>query len=47
MVRAVAVAAGIVGDTDVIALVAFFDMAAEHGGAANLDGAHDAQLFAR
>jgi hypothetical protein len=32
---------------DVIALVAFFDMAAEHSGAANLDGAHDTQLFAR
>ncbi len=47
MVRAVAIAAGVVGDTDVIALVAFFDMAAEHGCAANLNGAHHAQLFAR
>ncbi len=30
MVRAVAVATGVVSDTDVIALVAFFDVAAEH-----------------
>jgi len=30
-----------------LAVVAFFDMAAEGGGAADLDGAHNAQMFPR
>ena len=41
---AMAVTAGVVGNTRVIALAAFFGMASEHGGAAHLNGAHDAQL---
>lgn len=40
-----AVATGVVGDTDVIALVAFFDMAAEHSSAADFNGAHHAKLL--
>ena len=42
--RAVAVAAGIVGDTLVRAVLAALDMAAERGCAAGLDRRHDLQL---
>jgi hypothetical protein len=42
-----AVAAGVVGVARKIAAVAFFEMAAEGRRAADLDGAHDAQLFVR
>jgi len=39
--------AGVVSDAGESALAAFFDMAAESGGAADFDGAHDAQLLKR
>ena len=42
--RAVAVAAGIVGDAFVRAVLAALDMAAERGGATGLDRRHDLQL---
>ena len=42
--RAVAVAAGIVGDALVRAVLAALDVAAEHGGATGLDRRHDLQL---
>src|SRR5260370_2318302 len=42
--RAVAVAAGIVGDAFVRAVLAALDMSAERGCAANLDRRHDLQL---
>ena len=45
--RAVAVTAGVVSDAAVIAMAAFFGMAAQRGGTAALDGAHDAQLCER
>jgi hypothetical protein len=38
------VAAGIVGDADLAAVLASFDMTAEHGSAADLDGRHDAAM---
>jgi hypothetical protein len=38
--RTVTVAAGVVGDARVIALAAFFDMAAERGSAAHFDRTH-------
>jgi hypothetical protein len=38
------IAATVVGDTLVTADIALFDMATERGGAAALDGAHDAAL---
>jgi hypothetical protein len=41
---AVAVAAGVVAHRQVPAVVAARDMAAEHGGAAGLDGRHDLEL---
>jgi hypothetical protein len=41
---AVAVTAGVVGDADVIAVLAALDVAAELGGAAGLDRRHDLQL---
>ena len=44
---AVPIAAGIVGDTDLAAVLALLDMPAEHGGAARLDGDHDAALSLR
>jgi hypothetical protein len=40
-----AVPAGVVGDARKVAVVAFFDMAAQRGGAANFNSAHDAQLL--
>src|SRR5216684_8227285 len=40
-----AVPAGVVGYARNVAVVAFFDMAAQRGGTANFDGAHDAQLL--
>ena len=45
--RAMPVAAGVVADAEMRALAALLDMAAEGGGAADLDGAHDAQLLTR
>jgi hypothetical protein len=39
--------AGVIRVAGVIALAAFFDMAAGHGGTADFDGAHDAQLLER
>jgi hypothetical protein len=36
--------AGIVGDADLAAVLASFDMTAEHGSAADLDGRHDAAM---
>ena len=45
--RTVTVAARVVRDAGEIALAAFFDMAAERGGATHFDGAHDAQLLKR
>jgi hypothetical protein len=42
---AVPVPAGVIADALVIAVAAFFDVAAERGGAANFDGAHGAQLL--
>ena len=44
--RAMAVAAGVVGDADEAALGAALDMAAERGGAARFDRRHDAALDA-
>jgi hypothetical protein len=44
--RAMPVAAGIIRDQNMLALAALFDMAAEGGCTADLDGAHDAQLLA-
>jgi len=43
----VAVAARVVRNAGEIALAAFFDMAAERGGATYFDGAHDAPLLKR
>jgi hypothetical protein len=40
-----AIAAGVITDAGMTALAAFFDMTAEHGGAAHFDGAHDPQLL--
>src|SRR5271165_1747709 len=42
--RAVAVAAGVVGDAFVRAVLAALDVSAERGGAAGLDRRHDLQL---
>ena len=42
--RAVPVAAAVVGDADLTAIVALFDVTAERRGAARLDGRHDAAL---
>jgi hypothetical protein len=39
--------ARVVGDAGIVAVVAFFDMAAEGRGTAGLDGAHDARLRQR
>jgi hypothetical protein len=39
--------AGVVSDPREVALAACFDVAAEGGGTADFDGAHDAQLLAR
>jgi hypothetical protein len=44
--RAVPVAAGIVGDAKLAAVVALFDMTAQHCRAAGFDGAHDPALAA-
>jgi len=44
---AVAVAAGVVRNTRIVALVAFFNMASERGGAARLNRPHGAQLLTR
>ena len=43
----VAVAARVVSDANVIALAAFFDMAAQYGRAAGFDSAHHAQWLTR
>src|SRR4029077_15173601 len=43
--RAVAVAAGVISNADMRALAALFDMAAQSGSTANLNGAHHAQLL--
>ena len=42
--RAVAVPAGVVGVAGCVAVVAFFEVAAERRRTADLDGPHDAQL---
>ena len=42
--RAVPIAAAVVGDADLAAVVALLDVAAERRGAARLDGRHDAAL---
>jgi hypothetical protein len=42
--RAVPVAAGVVGDTGMVAVLASLDMAPERRGSAHLDCAHDAAL---
>ena len=44
--RAMPIAAGIISDTLFAAVGASFNMAAELGRAASLDGAHDAQMIA-
>ena len=44
--RAVPIAAGIIGDAKLAAVVALFDMTAQRGRAAGFDGAHDATLTA-
>jgi hypothetical protein len=44
--RAVPVAAGIVGDAKLAAAVALFDMSAQHCRAAGFDSAHDPALAA-
>jgi len=43
----VTIPTGVVGDPLIIAIVAFFNMAAESLGAANLYGSHSSVLFAR
>jgi hypothetical protein len=43
---AMAVAAGVVGNALVLALIALFQVAAQSGGAAQFDGTHDAALGA-
>ena len=43
----VPIAAGIIGDTDLATVFALLDVPAEHGGAARLDGGHDAALGLR
>jgi len=44
---AVPIAAGIIGHTDLAAVLALLDVPAEHRGAARLDGGHDAALGLR
>lgn len=45
VVRAVAIPAGVISVASSVAAIAFFEMATESRGAADLDGSHNAQLL--